>query len=700
MMGKTLIRSMAVNLMAASLAVFSFPAPVSAVAFSVHHDLVVTLDPENQQLKGLDTLKLRGWGEGDLIIRLALHARIISVSLENQSIPFNFKQGRLQISSPHRMGDGELELTLSYEALFRDPVPVDPIQAEDPSYGITGIIALQGTFLLSEAGWYPHIPGGSSTFRVRVVAPAGHEAVTAGRRVLRKTEGDITTSIWEVKHETGGIGLSAGPYVVRESRVGEIPTYTYFFPEEDPLSATYLKAAGDYLRFYVDLFGPYPFEKFAVVENFFPTGYGFPSYTLLGKTVIRLPFIVKTSLGHEVAHAWWGNGVLVDYEKGNWSEGLTSYVADYLFQERSSPEEGQAYRLKVLRDYAALVPREEDFPLKDFVRRVNPATRAVGYGKSAMVFHMARGLTGDDAFWKSLRGVFYEKLFQKASWDDFATAMTRASGHDLSAFFQQWVSRPGAPTLRLDAVRAQLNDEEWIVSARVRQEPPYYDLLVPVRLETQTHHTDQNVFLSGQAVPVTFHTKVPPMRLVVDPEADLFRRLDSSEVPPVVNSLKGSTSLLVVASGNLPAETVRASEIILAALGHENAPVIVEGEATEKRLHGHDILYLGLPAGDVLPSLPAGFSLSASHFSAKGRTYENPDDALFLVFARQQDPGRVAGLFLPLSDKAALMAARKISHYGKYSFLVFRDGVNQDKGTWPVSASPLIHVFAPKEVSS
>lgn len=45
------------------------------------------------------------------------------------------------------------------------------------------------------------------------------------------------------------------------------------------------------------------------------------SYTLLGRTVIKMPFIVYTSLGHEIAHNWWGNSVFVDQEKGNWCEG-------------------------------------------------------------------------------------------------------------------------------------------------------------------------------------------------------------------------------------------------------------------------------------------------------------------------------------------------------------------------------------------
>ncbi|HDY66683.1 MAG TPA: hypothetical protein ENH85_02705 [Candidatus Scalindua sp.] len=48
-------------------------------------------------------------------------------------------------------------------------------------------------------------------------------------------------------------------------------------------------------------------------------------YTLLGRTVIKMPFIVYTFLGHEIAHNWWGNSVFVDQEKGNWCEGLTTY---------------------------------------------------------------------------------------------------------------------------------------------------------------------------------------------------------------------------------------------------------------------------------------------------------------------------------------------------------------------------------------
>jgi hypothetical protein len=39
------------------------------------------------------------------------------------------------------------------------------------------------------------------------------------------------------------------------------------------------------------------------------------------------------------------------------------------------------------------------------------------------------------------------------------------------------------------------------------------------------------------------------------------------------------------------------------------------------------------------------------------------------------------------------MAARKITHYGKYSYLTFSGGTIQAKGVWEVSRSPMVFVF-------
>ena len=182
-------------------------------------------------------------------------------------------------------------LKISFEAAFADPIPNAPANFDNPGFGVTGTVTTRGTFLLAGCGWYPQIPGENARFHVKVIAPKGIRAVTAGNLVGHDdTEGN-TLSRWEVVQPIEGLALSAGPYVIRSRSVGKTTISTYFFPESDALSDTYLNAASRHIEFYEKLHGPYPFPKFAVVENFFPTGYGFPSYTLLGSTVLRLPFI-------------------------------------------------------------------------------------------------------------------------------------------------------------------------------------------------------------------------------------------------------------------------------------------------------------------------------------------------------------------------------------------------------------------------
>ena len=257
-----------------------------------------------------------------------------------------------------------------------------------------------------------------------------------------------------------------------------------FPPEMRLLPLRYLKASADYLKLYRGLFGPYPFEKFAIVENFLPTGYGYPSYTLLGGEVIRLPFIIGTSLPHEIAHNWWGNGVLVDYPQGNWSEGLVTYVADYLLQEKKSAAAGRDYRYRILTDFAALVSPEGDFPLNRFVGRADPASRAIGYGKGAMVFHMVRTMIGDDAFFAALRDLCREKLYRTASWDDFTRAFSKTAGKDLAPFMDQWLTRPGGPQLSLANVAVKREGGGWLVTGKITQLPPYWSVPVKMKVET------------------------------------------------------------------------------------------------------------------------------------------------------------------------------------------------------------------------
>jgi hypothetical protein len=447
------------------------------------------------------------------------------------------------------------------------------------------------------------------------------------------------------------MAISAGPFVVGEgSGGGGIPVYTYFYPDNVTMADSYRKAAEEYLDLYVSLFGPYPFEKFAVVENFFPTGYGFPSWTLLGSTVLRLPFIIETSLGHEIAHSWWGNGVWVNYSKGNWSEGLTTYVADHLYRERTSAAEGQEYREKILRDYATLVTPGKDFPLAAFTSRSTAADQAIGYGKAAMVFHMTRHLIGDEAFWGGLREIAGDKLFKEITWDDFARILGQKAGRDLSKFMRQWVARPGAPTLRLINISVQKLENSWRITGELEQSAPYFDLQVPILLETEGRPLQTTLTSRSARTPFIFDSKALPVRLVADPGTDLFRRLEPQEIPPSVNSLRASAKLITVVASGTPDDRLPALQTLLQSMRQEQTPVYAEEDISTDALKGHDVLFLGWPVNPTLrPPLPDGLVVENGGFSFAGKWYANGDAVLFAALPHPSDPLRTTAVFVTQS---------------------------------------------------
>ena len=664
----------------------------------VEHRLEITLVPSEQKLIGRDLMRIEAGGLRELSFHLSNRARVKRILLNGEDRAVKFSNSEIILPVEVREHGRPVEVEIFYEAIFNDPVPVDPANVDNPGFGVTATITKQGVFLLSGAGWYPELKGSRATFRLAVKAPLNILAVTAGRSLGHKAIGETTVSEWLIEHPVEGLTLSAAAYEIHEQTAGDVIVSLYLFPESRPLAAAYMKAAADYVRFYSDLFGPYPFPKFAVVENFFPTGYGFPSYTLLGSSVLRLPFLIQTSLGHEIAHSWWGNGVYVDYDLGNWSEGLTTYVSDYLYKERESEAEAREYRLQAIRNYTMLAPPEADFPLSEFTGRVDPLSKAIGYDKGAMVFHMLRRAVGEQAFWTALRELYRSRVFLQTSWKDIQSIFETQSRMSLERFFDQWVFRKGAPQFYLENVRAVPGNGNWKIVAGLCQGPEQFNLNIDGLLECETSRTMHKIALSDDCTRLNLDCSSSPGRLALDPDFDLLRRLDPAEIPPAVNLLKSSPSaLLVLPAGSANRLKTLAGTLALG-LGLEEYRIVSEKDLEPELFSSRDIILIGMPMNEgLLPGMPAGMRLEKGGFTLGGRAYQNPSDAFFGVFRHPAREDRVVAVFHPLSMKDAGIVARKVTHYGKYSYVTFQGGENREKGFWPVESSPLIHEFATKK---
>lgn len=669
---------------------------VRAENAAIHHDIQATLDPAARTLSLRDAITLPE--HAPPVLALTVSAGAVFTDIPPGS---TFQHGLLRIP----LTPGQTQATLAYSMPLDAPPTDAPTSMDTPGASAPETAAGQDwTMLMPASRWHPLAQNMPNTYTLRVTAPQGIRAVSQGRLDGFEDREGATVSTWIIDHPVERLGLCAARYTVEKDDSGPVPVFTFLLDGNASLARTYLEASVEHLRFYQELIGPYPLEKFAVVENPLPTGYGFPSYTLLGSQVLRLPFIPATSLRHEIAHCWWGNGVLVDVRQGNWCEALTVYVADYLSQERASPAAARDYRRQALRAFATLVRSGQDFPLSRFGMRFSPASQAVGYGKGMFVFHMLRQQVGDAAFWEGLRRFYAAKLFQEATWEDIRAVFAGLPGFsepESKRFFDQWLTRTGGPRLKLSTVKLAQTPSGYGVNASLLQEGTPYALRLPVVLDvaSKPDGTDGSVSriiaTDGAAVPLTVESAAKPVRLSVDPGADVFRILDDSEIPASVNSLKSSNTLLAILAKDASPAIRKALPVLLEGLGQPKARIVEEDRippVLARKLASMDVLYAGAPRNRALLQPPPGLTLTPEGFSLTGAPQA---DTLLAVLPRTSS-AHFTAVFLATAQASvadAALAAGKMTHYGRFSALAFTQGKNTVKTTLETGGSVLVREF-------
>lgn len=675
-----------------------------------HHTISITLFPAEHGFKAADNMAVEHSG-GKASLRLNKSFTVLAVSVDDKNVEFHFdsspddktqKAGMegASVSDLSRAGAltfewkkaGEHTVRVLYKGTIYEEPSASSFSREYIASQTTGVISGQGTFLSPECFWYPQGDERMSQFEVMTTTPAGYETVTQGTRLSHEIKEGWLAVHWKNPHPADVLYLQAGPYTVQEEEISGIKVYTYFFPGGEALADTYLKKSKQYIAMYNSLLGRYPYSKFAVVENFFETGYGMPSWTLLGKTVVRLPFIPDTSLPHEICHNWWGNGVFVDYEQGNWCEGLTVYCADYLLKKKMYPGGDVDYRRQVNRDYASYVQENNDFPLASFRARHNPASRAVGYDKAMMVFHDLQRRVGEERFFAGLRLLMTEYAFQQAGWQDVLAIFEKECSLTLEDFYRQWVEQAGAPVLRLKKVSCTGEGAEYRVSFTLVQEGRIYTLIVPVRITTKqgTIERDFQVARPNEIFSLLLDAK--PIRLEVDPDSHLFRRLFPEEIPPSIARVFGSPKQMIVLSSEKESEGLalyREAARMINKTG--TARILIDTDAAAEDLSSQSVILIGTP----LKGIPAAEFLQNIRLKPPwDPVLAGAEEAASVVICAHPKLAQDAVMVITPNNRSDLLAVvRKLPHYGKYSYLLFHGGENVAKGIWEVSQSPLIHAF-------
>ena len=156
----------------------------------------------------------------------------------------------------------------------------------------------------------------------------------------------------------------------------------------------------------------------------------------------------------------------------------------------------------------------------------------------------------------------------------------------------EWLTRKTGPQLVLSDVRYEKADNAYLVQGKIIQTAPAYQLAIDLLVETENQAVYAQVQTDSLSQPFRLETDAPPHRVIADPEADLFRVLAKEEIPPAVNTIRGSDDLLVlVAEKDVPSQ--QAITNLLSALRKSDLPINKLSAVSAEELVGHDLLVFG-----------------------------------------------------------------------------------------------------------
>jgi hypothetical protein len=609
--------------------------PVAMRAARYH--IAVSLDPQGHSLKGRTTIdmvrtdatpsaggpvSIEVWLHPDLVVtgvrasgaELGLPAvtRVSDAPVGEQE--FRPARYRIVLSRPV----DAMTVFVEYEGELHQDVAAGEKPGEIHNFTMRAHIGEEGVYL-ADGYWYPQPAHEENALRLAdftlvADAPVGFELVASGEKdsALRERTG---RSAWCSPYPLPSMVLVGGPHQVHRDRHGDIDLAVHLRPSQSQHAPGLLAAIKRILDRYEPLIGPYPAREYAVVDNFFSSGFAFPCFTLLSSAVIDMGERAANTHGyldHEMLHSWWGNGVFVDPGDGDWCEALTSYATNYYGHVLDGDEEEARRKRRNYSHFFSRLKPEDDRPLGTF-GLPGGCNRQIAYDKGAMVFHMLARQMGQDRFWSAMRRFNDEYLGRHASWDDIRETCERESNLDFQSFFQQWVRSSG-------------------IASTAGSDPDYH-FLRHVALE--------------EIVPTTAATRRGPALVVVLPTGGVQEAYVATQA--VFESSYAAAKRIVRAAGSIEGGALA-----------DRCVLILGGAVRDPYVEGF------LRAIEF----PVGWTSEAFEF--EGKAYNSPGDAVLCTSRHPGVPGGGVTVLYANSD-AAIPRASAVPMY-EHSLVIFRDG--------------------------
>jgi aminopeptidase N len=285
--------------------------------------------------------------------------------------------------------------------------------------------------------------------------------------------------------------LAAGNYARRDETVDGVEYRYYTFPEDSAAAAYDWARTPLMVQTFADMFGPYPFEQYGMVQANIMNGWGameHQTFTTWGQHLLDGNRTYEPVVAHELAHQWFGDHVTCADFRNIWlNEGFASYCTRLFYQRIDGDS---IFEQMMRQDAVAYYNEDSGFRYAMYDPPPSHGFGHVEYEKGNWVLHMLREqLLGDSLFFTAMKRYVQRFAGGTVTTEDFIAVVNETAGQDLRWFFQQWVYEAGHPrlTYSIQAGVPAANDITITIEQTQVNAPVFrFPLKITARMETDT----------------------------------------------------------------------------------------------------------------------------------------------------------------------------------------------------------------------
>ena len=383
------------------------------------------------------------------------------------------------------------------------------------------------------ADWWPcqnSVTDKIDSTEITITCPNKYTGISNGILIKTNKKDTVNSYVWKHNYPiaTYLIAFAVTNYAqfdlyFKMDEKDSVLIQNFVYPEDGLVARKGISDIEPAFKLFSDQYMPYPFAKEKYGHAQFNWGGGMEHQTISFVTNFEYYLLV-----HEMAHQWFGDYITCSSFRDIWlNEGFAVFSEGLATEKLIGKQE--FINWKISKKNQIMSAPGGSVYVDDTTDIWRIFDGRLTYAKAGMVLQMLRNQIGDSAFWEGIHSYLKDTalVYNFALTKDLKRHFEKASGTDLTNFFNEWIYGEGYPIFYIKYTSSGQSfylELEQKTSAST----PLFHVKIPVQFTGQNRDTLVWINVTQNRQIDKFDLDFIPEHIYFDPEQDLIAQWNTN----------------------------------------------------------------------------------------------------------------------------------------------------------------------------